>query len=177
MKQGTKKRKKSRELKVDITAPEVEFSSPSGTMVSVVPCEIEVRFSEAMNRESVENAFELVPGGLEGSFEWRNDTWLTWKGEQGYFEQSTLYTVTIGTGAKDKAGNRLESEYSWRFRTKDTLVINGEETWSWGEKVITGDILINGTLILQNYTIRFKPKEERIEGCKIIVKGTLRASI
>ena len=97
----------------DTTPPTIIAHSPIGDNVSI-DTKIRVTFSEAMNQTSVQNAFTISPI-VSGSFSWNNNTmFFTPDSNLSY---NTTYTVTIGTGAEDLAGNNLEAEYSWVFTT------------------------------------------------------------
>jgi len=80
-----------------------------------IDTQIEIHFSEAMNTISVEQAITFDPS-MDGNF--------TWVGNTLYFKPSkdlkyaTSYTVTIGTGAKDLAGNPVLSPYPFTFKTE-----------------------------------------------------------
>jgi uncharacterized repeat protein (TIGR01451 family) len=80
-----------------------------------IDTQIEIHFSEAMNTTSVEQAITFDPP-VEGNF--------TWVGNVLYFkptkdlDYNTPYTVTVGTGAKDLAGNPMLSPYPITFRTE-----------------------------------------------------------
>jgi hypothetical protein len=97
----------------DTTPPTIIAHSPKGTSVSV-GTQISVTFSKAMNQFSAQSAFSISPS-VPGTF--------SWNGNQMVFTPSlnlaylTTYTITIGTGAKDLAGNLLKSPYSWSFTT------------------------------------------------------------
>lgn len=75
---------------------------------------LSIGFSEAMNQKSVQDAFLSQPP--------INCTW-TWRGNTadctsaGYLKQLTGYTVTIGTGASDTAGNPLAAPFQFSFTT------------------------------------------------------------
>ena len=101
----------------DSTPPTVTTTNPTdgATAVPLNPV-ISVTFSEPMNKTTVQAAFSISssPGG---SFAWGlGDTLLTFN-LVGPLTASTLYTVTIGTGAMDVAGNPLASIFSYSFTT------------------------------------------------------------
>jgi parallel beta-helix repeat protein len=97
----------------DTTPPTITAYSPIGTGVSADTA-ITVTFSEAMNQSSVEGAYSVSPS-VSGSFSWNGDKMIFTPSSNLNYE--TAYTVTIGTEAKDLAGNNLESLYSWQFTT------------------------------------------------------------
>ena len=97
----------------DTTPPSVIGNSPTGTGVPYTT-QIEVRFSEAMNKSSVESAFSIP--GTTGSFSWNGNNMVYTPVSLVY---STKYNVAIGTGAKDLAGNNLPSIFEWNFTTME----------------------------------------------------------
>ncbi len=71
-------------------------------------------FSESMNEESVEDAVTTSPSF--GYFDsWNGDTLFITPTQ--LLEAGAPYTITIGTGAKDLAGNSLESAFQLAFTT------------------------------------------------------------
>ena len=95
------------------TPPTILGNTPTGSNVPV-NTQITVTFSEAMNQASAQSAFS-TSSATTGSFSWSGNT-MTYT-PSSYLAYSTSYTVTIGTGAKDLAGNSLQSTYSRQFST------------------------------------------------------------
>jgi len=101
----------------DRTPPEVVSTSPlcNSTGVSL-DAQIEVGFSERMDRDSVQEAVYICPV-LERPPE------LSWKGRRLFIKPlqrlspDQTYVVTIGTGAQDQQGNPLARAYSFAFST------------------------------------------------------------
>lgn len=75
---------------------------------------ISIGFSEAMNQQSVQAAFLSQPA-INCNWVWRGNTADCTS--TGYLQQLTNYTLTIGTGAKDTAGNPLAAPYQFSFTT------------------------------------------------------------
>ena len=96
----------------DTTAPEVIGNSPTGTDVSLA-AKITVNFSEAMNKSSVQSAFQTVPS-IAGTISW-NGNMMTYTPVSNLSYNAT-YNVTVGTGAKDLSGNNLNL-FQWQFIT------------------------------------------------------------
>ena len=98
---------------IDITSPTIIGNTPTGTNV-LANTPITVTFSEKMLQNAVQSAFSTSPAS-NGSFYWEGTkmTYIPYLN----LAYDTLYTVTVGTGAKDSAGNNLQSSYSWQFRT------------------------------------------------------------
>ncbi|UCE75211.1 MAG: Ig-like domain-containing protein [Methanomassiliicoccales archaeon] len=99
----------------DITPPQVSITDPLNMATSVpIDTEITITFSEEMDRSSVEEAIETA----------LSYDAPTWSGNTitltltDLLDFSTEYTVTIGTGAKDTAGNSLSSVYTLKFTTE-----------------------------------------------------------
>jgi uncharacterized protein (DUF2141 family) len=82
--------------------------------------EIRVRFSEAMDRRSVEESFFLSPapqGGLK--FQWRGDDLAVLPA--GGFHPGRTYLVSVGTGSRDEAGNPARASHDFAFSTDDRI--------------------------------------------------------
>ena len=97
----------------DISPPTVIGNTPTGTGVPVT-AKITVTFNEPMTQASAQSAFSTSPA-TSGSFGWSGNMMTYTPGSS--LSSGTTYTVTIGTGAKDLAGNSLQSPYSWSFTT------------------------------------------------------------
>jgi hypothetical protein len=100
----------------DTEPPRVVSTSPKdGEMLFAqmfqYPIPITVNFSEPMDQKSVEEAFQIDPPE-QGTFGWSGNsvtfTPSTWS-------LSFQTTVTIGTGAKDLAGNPLAAPFTFSF--------------------------------------------------------------
>jgi subtilisin len=107
----------------DTTPPSAGSTSPAGGATGVATgAAVSVTFSEAMNQESVKNAFSLAPKAnptakLDGEFSWNaNGNTMTFTPFVA-LEQGTGYTAKVGTGATDLAGNQLSAEKIWSFTT------------------------------------------------------------
>jgi parallel beta-helix repeat protein len=82
---------------------------------------IEITFSKSMVQESVMGAFDIAPV-VEGTFEWSGDGKTVKFVPTEKLAYLTDYTITIGTGAKDKKfGYGLVSESKWSFTTERDL--------------------------------------------------------
>jgi hypothetical protein len=77
---------------------------------------IEVSFSEPMDQSSVEGAFSVTPG-VTGTFAWNSDSRAVKFIPSGPLAPDTTYTVVIGAGARDVAGNQLQSPRTFQFST------------------------------------------------------------
>ncbi|MBI5379301.1 MAG: Ig-like domain-containing protein [Nitrospirae bacterium] len=100
----------------DTEPPRVVSTSPKdGEMLFAqmfqYPIPISVTFSEPMDQKSVEEAFQIDPPE-QGT--------VAWSGNSVTFTPSTWSlsfqtTVTVGTGAKDQAGNPLAAPFTFSF--------------------------------------------------------------
>ncbi|HYN44439.1 MAG TPA: carbohydrate binding domain-containing protein, partial [Candidatus Limnocylindrales bacterium] len=103
----------------DITPPTITGGTPTGINVQI-NTQITVTFSEAMNQASAQSSFstsihpELNPA-IIGSFSWSGNT-MTYTLSSN-LNNSKTYNATVGTGARDLAGNSLQSPYNWEFTT------------------------------------------------------------
>jgi type IV pilus assembly protein PilY1 len=102
----------------DWTPPNVGSVSPADSDTDIpITTNISVTFSEQMDTGSVQSAFSLSDGSNEvsGTFSWSGDT-MTFNpsNDLGY---STLYYVTVDTGAMDTAGNNMASDFNSSFTT------------------------------------------------------------
>lgn len=96
----------------DVTPPEVSDHSPVGSdlLLDII---ISITFNEPMDKESVEAAFEISPSA-QGTFSWDKNTLMFTPTD---LQAGTTYTITI-SGARDAAGNILETPYQFTFTTK-----------------------------------------------------------
>ncbi len=97
----------------DTYPPHVISHSPFGVEVDIW-IDVTVTFSEDMDGQSVESAFSISPH-VEGSFSWNGTTLFFSHNE---FASNTVYTVTIGSNAKDDDGNSLSEPYQFSFTSK-----------------------------------------------------------
>ncbi len=100
---------------VDTIPPQVVSRSPTGSLTAS-PTTIVITFSEAMNTSSAQAAFSISPF-VNGSFSWSNGSrTLTFQPSAG-LALGTTYTVTVGTGAEDLAGNGMVLASVFTFST------------------------------------------------------------
>ena len=104
----------------DLIMPTVSGNYPPDRQREIVFTldEVTVTFSEPMDRSSTEAAVSMDSGTIL-SMSWRvEDTILAITVE---LEEDERHTITVGTGAKDKAGNNLQEEFSFYFVTKEPI--------------------------------------------------------
>lgn len=117
---------------VDITAPSIIGVFPLGNNVPL-NTQITITFNVSMNTSSAESAFSTVPA-TSGTFSWSGNTMTYTPGSN--LNYNTIYNVSVGTGAKDSAGNKMLSSFNWEFTTVATsssITVtspNGGESWS-----------------------------------------------
>jgi hypothetical protein len=102
----------------DLTPPGVSDNYPPDRQREISPYleEVTITFSEPMDTSSVEAALTVSPGSVT-STTWRvGDTVLVLGLDM---TEGQRYTVTVGTGATDKAGNPLTEEFAFFFVTKE----------------------------------------------------------
>ncbi len=100
----------------DTVKPKVLSLDPvnNDTLVSVNKSVI-VRFSEVMDTASARAAFSITPAAT-GNFTWSGDSIMTFTlTETLAFRRQ--FQVTVGTGARDLAGNNLASSWNSSFTT------------------------------------------------------------
>lgn len=101
----------------DGTSPFVELVSPANgetEVAAALTTLVSVTFTKAMDTKLVEKNITFSPDIL-GDFSWTGNT-LTLTPSTALLG-STIYTVIIGTGAKDSSGNPLTTPFSWSFTT------------------------------------------------------------
>ena len=105
----------------DKTPPRVIDTVPADDSVRVgLDTPIRIRFSEGMDRRSVERALFISPqGSEEPDFRWRGDV-LEIRLPDGLQAERT-YLITVGQESADEWRNRMRSSYSFGFATGDRL--------------------------------------------------------
>lgn len=105
----------------DTTPPEVVATSPADGAGSAAPdVSITATFSEDIDSGSLSGAVSLTgPGGAVGFSTGVQGTSLVITPE-GTLQDGTAYTVNLGTGITDLAGNALAQDYTWSFSVVQT---------------------------------------------------------
>ncbi len=97
--------------------PTVTGTSPAdGATDIAITSTASLTFSEGMDTTSTEGAFSIVPS-VAGTFGWNTGNTVLTFTPSSDLAYSTTYTVTVGTGAQDAAGNPLASAASFGFTT------------------------------------------------------------
>ncbi|MGD2179406.1 MAG: Ig-like domain-containing protein, partial [Anaerolineae bacterium] len=83
---------------------------------------VELVFDRAMDRSSVESAFQVSPA-VTGNLEWASDRTVRFKPARD-LKRDQEYAVTLGAEARAADGERLEDAYRFRFRTVGYLEVS-----------------------------------------------------
>lgn len=116
----------------DTTPPTIISKSPTGINVSITST-ITITFDEPMDTTSVQNSITISPAITISGYSWNADNTTLTITPSGNLSHNTTYNVTVGTGAKDIAGNNLVSAYSWEFTTELQPITNGPDDGGIGE--------------------------------------------
>jgi len=101
-------------FELDETPPTVVETNPADNAVDVdETSDIVITFSEEMDKTSVEGAISTSPALSNPVYAWDGETKLTISADD--LTSQTLYTLTVGTGAKDLSGNGLAAAYVSSF--------------------------------------------------------------
>ena len=103
----------------DTTTPTVVDKIPAQDAANVpITTTIDITFSEPMNQTATEEEFVLKEGeqNITGEFSWTNNTMRFTPDKN--IRYNTLYTVSLTSGARDLAGNPLDS-ITWSFTTEE----------------------------------------------------------
>ncbi len=128
----------------DDNPPEVISSTPENGVTGYPPAySITVKFSEPMDIISVSKAFSINPN-VVGDLEWFDTDKMFKFFPETSLEEDTSYNVSIGTGAKDKNGNKMQNSYEFSFSTAEPIspVTDGCDTGEIGNyyvAVFNGD--------------------------------------
>ena len=108
---------------LDVTPPEVVKMKTKTLPKGIDPDErtilsstVELIFSEEMDQDSVESAFNITPN-VAGAFSWSDEGQKIIFTPDKLLKASKTYTVSVGTAAMDLFGNHLAEEFSEDFTT------------------------------------------------------------
>ncbi|WP_257453532.1 Ig-like domain-containing protein [Archangium lipolyticum] len=103
----------------DTTPPTVASTAPGGNSTDAdINTNVSLHFSEAMDTESATSAFSIHPT-VPGILTWDPSRKLLTFDPTASLAYSTVYTVTLGTGAMDATGNALAAPFSFKFTTSN----------------------------------------------------------
>ena len=108
----------------DTTAPAVSTFSPANGATGVArSTNVSVTFNEPMDQAATQTAFTLTAGGspLAGTFAWSGNT-MTFD-PAADLAGRVAHVATVGTGAKDRAGNSLPAAASAGFTTTTSTTV------------------------------------------------------
>ncbi len=120
----------SDDIELDTKPPTIErISPPDGATGSEVTTNIEVTFSERMNKSATTSSFRLMKDTIEvgGAVSWTTDEGTIFFIPSKNLEYNTTYQIIITTWAKDMAGNSLVTDSETTFTTKEVGEEPGEE--------------------------------------------------
>lgn len=104
----------------DNTPPTVVVVSPAnGSLAVSFRDSVVITFSEPMDTASVRAAFVISPAA-SGHFSWSGTTTIKFKPSQ-ILAVKKAYTVTVGTGARDRNGNQMAAPFSASFTTDGAI--------------------------------------------------------
>jgi hypothetical protein len=105
---------------IDTVPPRVLLTTPADSTTRVSPqAEIQVLFSESMDRVSVRDGFKIYPPPGAPSYHWSGRLFrVSWEAP---LQASTTYQAFLSAGAKDTHGVPLGSPVTIRFSTGDSL--------------------------------------------------------
>ncbi|MCH8288120.1 MAG: Ig-like domain-containing protein [Candidatus Marinimicrobia bacterium] len=106
----------------DKTPPEVVESIPAHLSLNVsADISVEIKFSERMNRSSVEKSIFISPlPEIEPEFKWKGYKKLRILFQQP-LETERTYVINIGSSSSDMHKNKMEKSYSLAFSTGDRI--------------------------------------------------------
>jgi hypothetical protein len=109
---------------IDDTPPAVMGTAPAAAAVDVVQdAAIAITFSKGMHTNHTEVAFSLDPA-VSGGFTWSDQDRVMTFTPDADLAAHTRYTVTIDTGAQDRAGHGLDQALSFSFTTRAAAATN-----------------------------------------------------
>jgi len=106
----------------DTVRPTISAVSPANGSTSVLPAtDIVITFSEEMDPATITASNITVSGGITGSVAYTSGSRIATFTPSGGLSLATDYTVTVGTGVKDLAGNALLQAFTSIFTTIKSL--------------------------------------------------------
>jgi hypothetical protein len=97
----------------------VQVSPVNGSSGVALTTEMVIRFDSPMNQIETQSSISFSPELNAPNYAWSADSTTLTVSHTGLVE-NTLYTASIGTGAKDFWGNTIGSAYTWTFGTTVT---------------------------------------------------------
>ncbi len=114
--------------------PRIISYSPTGNNVQINTT-ITVRFSQIMNKESVEQSFTIT-NNVVGEFKWDGNRLIFTPETK--LKYGTTYKITIDSGAMDIFGRNIQNEITWEFTTEKESVKNKSQEDTKGIFIVLG---------------------------------------
>ncbi|MDI6781161.1 MAG: choice-of-anchor N protein, partial [bacterium] len=113
------------DFEIDSILPVVKSTIPvSGATNTPVSSDIAINFSDNMDALITQSAFSISPNPGILNYTWTNGT-TALNVDMNTLVYNTLYTCTVSTEARDTAGNKMASAYTWTFMTEPVPTNNG----------------------------------------------------
>ncbi len=111
-------------LGIDLDPPQIKDYYPHHNQYKVPnSASIWIEFTEAMDKISVENAFDIQSeGDTSGNFYWESESKVFYIFEK-ELTTGKQYTITISKFAKDKTGNSLTSDFIFSFYVNNDITV------------------------------------------------------
>ncbi len=107
-------------------APQVIYTSPERGQEALLDGAITIRFDQAMEQESVEEAFEISGDAareVSGQFEWPRPDTLVFT-PRSSLQRNASYQVRIGETARSQNGQNLPEPFQRQFQTVGNLQVS-----------------------------------------------------
>lgn len=102
----------------DVTPPTVSSTAPANNDTGVpVNAMVTATFSKSMNGTTLNGSTFYLNNGVTGVVRYDDATFTTTLTPSANLAPNTLYTATITTGVKDRAGNSMVLNKTWSFTT------------------------------------------------------------
>ena len=154
------------------TPPTIISKTPTGVNVSISTA-ITITFNESMNISSVQNSITFSPAITISGYNWNANNITLTITPSANLSYNTTYNITVGVGAKDIAGNNLESAYSWDFSTQPEPTINNLDDGGIGEYwwiILIIVVVVIFVLYLYWRTQKEEEPEEYIEDSEVPIE-------
>ena len=102
----------------DTTPPTVTATTPVANATGFpVNAKVTVTFSESMDPATLTATTFSLNNGVSGTVTYNDTTFTATLAPSAYLAPNTLYTATVTTGVKDRAGNPMAAPHTWSFTT------------------------------------------------------------
>ncbi|MEK7813632.1 MAG: choice-of-anchor N protein, partial [Candidatus Desantisbacteria bacterium] len=113
------------DFEIDSILPGIQSTTPAnGATNTPVFSDISINFNDNMNALITQSAFSITPNPGILNYTWANGT-TTLNVDMNTLAYNTPYTCTVSTEARDTAGNKMASAYTWTFMTEPVPANNG----------------------------------------------------